>query len=470
MPNDPLQLPPQALEAEMAVLGSMLIERDAVERALDVLGEKDFYSEAHRRVFAVMSELSGRSAAVDYVTVGEELRKLKKLDELGGMNFLAELMHKVATAAHVEYYARLVKEKAVLRELIAAATGVVGACYREEKPATDILDEAQADILRVAQRQPLHGVVEAKHLAHEVLEQIEAAHKAKRAVTGVASGLKGLDKMTTGFQPSDLILLAARPSQGKTALALNIAAHVVLEQKLPCLFFSLEMSRHAIMQRLISAEARVNLMDIRTGFFPHRNWTQLTNATARFSEAPLHVVDSSTLSVLAARSISRQLAAKLRREGKALALVVIDYLQLMRGSGRPESRQQEVSEISRGLKALARDLKLPVIALSQLSRRPEEKGRSDNRPILSDLRESGALEQDADLVAFIHREAYYKRNDPTLEGKAEIIVAKQRQGPVGAVDVAFNMRITRFDNASLDEAPADAAPAPDEDAQPDLTQ
>ncbi len=465
MPNAPLLIPPQALEAEMAVLGSMLIERDAVERAMDILAENDFYSDAHRSVFNAMAALCGRSAAVDCVTVAEELRKLKRLDEIGGMAFLSELMHKVATAAHVEHYARLVKEKAILRELISVATNVVAACHREEKPADAILDEAQVDVLRVAQRQPLQGVVQAKDLAHEVLEHIEMAHKQKRAVTGVSSGLKGLDRLTTGFQRSDLILLAARPSQGKTALALNIAAHVVLEEKLPVLFFSLEMSRHAIMQRLISSESRVNLMDIRNGFFPHKHWTHLTNATARFSESPLFVVDMPNLSVLTARSISRQLASKLKRDGKELSLIVIDYLQLMRGSGRTESRQQEVSEISRGLKFLARDLNVPVIALSQLSRRPEEKGRADNRPVLSDLRESGALEQDADLVGFIHRESYYKRNDPTLEGKATIIIAKQRQGPVGDVDVAFNMRITRFDNATQDEAPADAPAVLAEDAQ-----
>ena len=469
MPNDSVQVPPQALEAEMAVLGSMLIERDAVERALDILAEKDFYHDAHRSVFKAMADLCARSAAVDCVTVCEELRKLKRLDEIGGMAFLSELMHKVATAAHVEHYARLVKEKAILRELIGTATGVVAACYREEKPAEAILDEAQADVLRVAQRQSPHGVVEAKDLAHEVLEHIEMAHKQKRAVTGVSSGLKALDLLTAGFQKSDLILLAARPSQGKTALALNIAAHVVLDEHLPVLFFSLEMSRHAVMQRLISAESRVNLMNIRNGFFPHKHWTHLTNATARFSEAPLYVVDMPNLSVLTARSISRQLASKLKREGRELALVFIDYLQLMRGPGRSESRQQEVSEISRGLKFLARDLDIPVIALSQLSRRPEEKGRANNRPVLSDLRESGALEQDADLVAFIHRESYYKQNDPTLEGKATIIIAKQRQGPTGDLDVAFNMRITRFDNATQDEAPANAPAAMTEDTQPTFT-
>jgi replicative DNA helicase len=469
MASDPLQLPPQALEAEMAVLGSMLIERDAVEQALDVLTDKDFYHDAHRTVFRVMGELANRSAAVDMVTVSEELRKLKKLDDIGGMSFLSELMHKVATAAHVEHYAKLVKEKSILRELIKAATGVVAACYKEEKPAVELLDEAQADVMRVAQSQSLHGVVESRELAHEVLDQIEAAHKAQRAVTGVSSGLRLLDRKTTGFQKSDLILIAARPSQGKTALALNIASHVVLEEKVPVLFFSLEMSRHAIMQRLISSEARVDLMRIRTGIFERKYWTQITNATARFSDAPLYVVDIPNLSALGARSISRQLASKLKREGKELAIIIIDYLQLMRGSGRMESRQQEVSDISRGLKFLARDLGVPVIALSQLSRRSEDKGRTDNKPVLSDLRESGALEQDADLVAFIHRESYYKRNDPTLEGKATIIIAKQRQGPVGDVEVAFNMNITRFDNATTDEAPSDAPPEAVEDAQTTFT-
>ena len=464
MANDPL-LPPQALAAEMAVLGAMLIEADAVERALDILGEQDFYHDVHRSVFHVMAELASRSAAVDLVTVSEELRKRQKLDEVGGMAFLSELMHKVATAAHVEHYARIVKEKSILRGIIKTATAVVASCYREEKPAAVLLDEAQADIMRVAQGQSLEGVVEAKDLAHEVLDQIEAIHKQKRAVTGVPSGLRRLDKLTTGFQKSDLILIAARPSMGKTALALNIAAHVVLEEKLPVLIFSLEMKRHPIMQRLIASEARVNLQDIRTGYFQSRHWTQLTNATARLSEAPLHVVDMSSLTSLSVRSISRQLAAKLKREGRELALIVIDYLQLMHGSGRVESRQQEVSEISRNLKALARDLNVPVIALSQLSRRPEEKGRADNKPMLSDLRESGALEQDADLVLFIHRESYYKRNDPTLEGKAMIRIAKQRQGPTDDIDVGFNMKITRFDDLSNDEPPAAAPAAEAEDAQ-----
>lgn len=447
--SNPVELPPQALEAEMAVLGSMLIERDAVEKAVDALVEKDFYQDSHRRIFRALLDLYHRGAGVDLVTAGEELRKRKQLDEVGGMAYLSELVHRVATAAHVEYYARLVKEKSILRELISVATAVVSSCYHESKEPAHILDEAQANILKVAERQTLHGVVDTKLLAQEALEQIEAAFKDKRRVTGVPSGLRALDELTTGFQPSDLILIAARPSQGKTALSLNIAAHVALETSQPVLFFSLEMSRHAIMQRLISSEAGVNLKDVRTGFFPRDKWTSLTNAAARFSEAPMYILDTPGLSVLAVRSMSRQLASDLRRKNQKLGLIIIDYLQLMRGVSRSESRQQEVSDISRGLKFLARDLNTPVIALSQLSRRTEEKGRTDGRPMLSDLRESGALEQDADLVAFIYREAYYKPNDPSLEGKAELIVAKNRQGPTGSVDVAFDRRITRFGNAAV---------------------
>lgn len=457
MAKDPARLPPQALEAEMAVLGSMLIERDAVEKAVDALDEKDFYQDSHRRIFAALRGLFSRGDAVDVVTAGEELRKLKQLDEVGGMQALTELVHKVSTAAHVEYYARLVKEKSILRELINTATGVVTSCYAEAKEPAQLLDEAQAAILKVSERQTLHGVVQAKDLAHEVIEKIELAHNRKERVTGVPSGLKLFDEMTTGFQRSDLILIAARPSQGKTALAMNIAANVVLADKpKPVLVFSMEMSRHAIMERFIASEARVNLQQVRTGFFPRNRWTDLTNAAARISEAPLYVADSPGLSVLTIRSRSRQLDSELKRKGQELGLIIIDYLQLIRGTSfRMESRQQEVSEISRGLKFLARDLNIPVIALSQLSRRPEEKGRADGRPQLSDLRESGALEQDADLVAFIYRESYYKPNDPSLDNKAEIIIAKQRQGPTGTVKVSFIRDHTRFGNATDDAEPAE---------------
>ncbi|MFH1725105.1 MAG: replicative DNA helicase [Elusimicrobiota bacterium] len=448
---DTLHVPPQALEAEMAVLGSMLIEAEAVEKAVEILEESQFYKNAHRKVFRAALNLYDRGHAVDIVTVGEELRKLKWIGEVGGTTFLSELVHKVSTAAHVAYYARLVREKAILRELIKVSTEVIGHCYTEQKEASQLLDDAQGRILAVAQKQSVSGFHDVKALAHEVIEDIERLHQHKGDVTGVPTGLTDFDKKTAGFQKGDLILIAARPSQGKTALALNIAAHVVLhaEKPLPVAVFSLEMSRQAIMTRFIASEARVNLHDVRNGFFRRERWTDLTNAAARLSEAPLYIDDSPGLSVLDVRSRARRLAADLRSEGKTLGLLIVDYLQLMHGSARrSESRQQEVSEISRGLKFLARDLTIPVVALSQLSRRVEEKGRTDGRPQLSDLRESGALEQDADLVAFIYREGYYKPNDPTLERKAEIIVSKQRNGPTGTIHLDFDRQQTRFQNTT----------------------
>ncbi|MEK7383274.1 MAG: replicative DNA helicase, partial [Elusimicrobiota bacterium] len=434
MAQNPAQ-PPQALEAEMAVLGSMLIEREAAEKALDALHESDFHLNAHQRVFRAVFQLFGAGQAVDIVTVSEELRKKSELDAVGGGAYLAELIGKVTTAAHVEHYADLVKEKAILRDLINAATGIVTACYTQEKNPKQILDEAQGSVMKVSERQTLHGVIETKALVHEVIEQIEKAHHNKQAVTGIPTGLTAFDRMTTGFQKSDLILIAARPSQGKTALAQNIVAHVVLEKNIPVLFFSLEMNRHAIMHRFIAAEAKVNLKDIRTGFFRRDRWQDLTTAASRFADSPLFINDNPGMTVFTVRAIARQLMSRLRQEKKELGMVVIDYLQLLRGGGgRQENRQQEVSEISRGLKQLARELKVPVIALSQLSRASEDKSRTDNRPKLSDLRESGSLEQDADLVVLIHREGYYKPKDATLENKAQLIIAKQRQGPTGIVD------------------------------------
>jgi replicative DNA helicase len=452
MAQNPAQ-PPQALEAEMAVLGSMLIEREACDKALDSLHESDFYLDAHKRVFRAVHFLFNGGQAVDVVTVSEQLRKKSELDAVGGGAYLAELINKVTTAAHVEHYARMVKERAILRNLINAATSVVTACYAQEKEPKLILDEAQASILKVSETQSLHGVVDVKVLVHEVIDQIEKAVHSKQAVTGVPTGLTAFDRLTTGFQNSDLILIAARPSMGKTALAQNIVAHVVLEKNIPTLFFSLEMNKHAIMHRFIAAEAKVNLKDIRTGFFKRDRWQDLTTAASRFAESPLYINDSPGMTVFNIRAIARQLMSKLRQENKKLGMVVIDYLQLLRGgAARQENRQQEVSEISRSLKQLARELNIPVIALAQLSRASEDKTRTDNKPKLSDLRESGSLEQDADLVVLIHREGYYKRNDPTLENKATLIIAKQRQGPTDDVPVLFLRDITRF----VDEAPGGA--------------
>jgi replicative DNA helicase len=312
--------------------------------------------------------------------------------------------------------------------------------------------------------------LETKNIAPEAIERIEAARKRKQRVTGIPSGIKAFDHKTSGFQKSDLILIAARPSQGKTAFALNIAANVVLsDDPKPVLFFSMEQSQQAIMDRLIAMKARVNLRDILTGFFPANRWSDVTNAAARFTEAPLYIVDTPGLNVLAIRTIARQLNSKLKRtEKKSLELIVVDYLQLIRGpSGRSESRQLEVAEISRSLKFLARDLNVPVIAVSQLSRGPEEKGRTDKKPLLGDLRDSGALEQDADLVAFIYRESYYKRNDPTIENEADIIIAKQRQGPVGDIKVSFIRDYLLFGDAVSDADRAEDDIEPSQAAFPD---
>lgn len=445
------QLPPQALDAEKAALGSMLIDREAVDAAVEILEEDHFYKGAHKRIYRAMLNLHESARAVDLVTVTEELRRLQWLDEIGGPPAISEIVRSVSTAAHVEHYARIVRDKFILRELISTATKVVQSCFAEEKESAALLDEAQAQILAVAQKQHLTGFSDSKHLAHEVIEDIDRFHKRKEAVTGVPTGLTRFDKMTSGLQKGDLILIAARPSQGKTALALNIAANVVLHRRQPrsVAFFSLEMAKQALMTRLIASHAGVNLHDLRTGFFKREHWARITSAAAALSEAQLYINDASILTVQTLRSSAKRLANELKRRGGGLDLIVIDYLQLMSGaSRRTESRQQEVSEISRGLKSLARDLDVPVVALSQLSRRVEEKGRPDGKPQLSDLRESGALEQDADLVAFIYREAAYKPNDPSIpDSKAEIIIAKQRNGPTGPVEVRFERSCTRFDNA-----------------------
>lgn len=455
MTQDPKQQP-QALEAEMAVLGSMLIERHAAQKGLDTLHETDFYLDAHKRLFRVIFQLVATNGAIDIVTVSEELRKTSELDSVGGGSYLAELINKVTTAAHVEHYARLVKESSILRLLISTATNVITSAHAQEKPVSELLDQAQADILKVSEQQTSQGIIHVKDLVHEVMDRLEQAHKDKRAVTGVPSGIRALDKETAGFQKSDLILIAARPSQGKTALALNIISHVVLEEKLPVAFFSLEMNKHAIMDRFVSGAANVDLRKIRTGYFEKKNWADITTALARFSESSFYIDDKPGKTVFHLRQDCRQLQVDLRRQKKELGLVVIDYLQLLRSGSKVENRQQEVSEISRGLKQLARELNVPVIALSQLSRASEDKTRTDNRPKLSDLRESGSLEQDADVVAMIHRESYYKRNDPLLENKAEIIIAKQRQGPTGIVNVAFFPKSTRFaDEAGDIEAPVE---------------
>ncbi len=445
------KIPPQALEAEMAVLGSMLIEKEAIAHGMDILKEKSFYKEAHRKIFAAISNLYVQDKAVDMVTITEELKRQRIFSDIGGVAYLTDLINMVTTAANVEYYAHIVRQKAILRDLIYTATQIVNECYAEKQDVEKILDQAESSIFNIAQDKVARGFQPVDDMIHNVIETVESFYQRKEHVTGIATGFHEFDALTSGFQPSNLVIIAGRPSAGKTSIVMNIVEHVSVQNKIPVGMFSLEMSKQELVLRMLCSQARVNSHEVRRGYLSKRYWTALTNAASRISEAPLYIDDSSTLSVLEMRARARRLAAELGVQGKKLGMIVVDYLQLMRGGGRLESRQQEISEISRSLKSLARDLQIPVIAISQLSRRPEEKGR-DGRPQLSDLRESGALEQDADLVAFIYREELYKQSDPDLQGKARVIIAKQRNGPVGEIDLIFLKEHTRFENPARVEA------------------
>ncbi len=443
------KVPPNSLEAEMAVLGAMLIEKEVIEGITEILQPKHFYSEIHRKIYEAILELRSRNLPVDVVTLSEELRKNGRLEELGGQKYLADLMEKVSTAAHTQAYANIVKDKAVLRDLIRVSTSVVEKSFEGSEEVDRILDYAQQEVLGVAQKNTDHGFASAADLAKEVLDRIEKYYSNHSAITGVPTGFSRLDDMTGGFQKSDLIILAARPSMGKTAMALNMAYHACVEKKVPTAFFSLEMNKHSIMQRMICSAARANLGGVRNGRLPREIWPNLTRHTAEVSESPLYIDDSPGLNILDIRNRTRKLMNQLKAEGKTLGIVMIDYLQLIRGAGKTESRQQEVAEISRLLKDLARSLEVPIIALSQLNRRSEDKGREGNRPQLSDLRDSGSIEQDADVVGLIHREEYYKREDPTLKNKATLIIAKQRNGPVGDVELQFFHEYTKFENPAM---------------------
>lgn len=443
------RIPPQNLDAEMAVLGAMLIEKEAITKALDIINENDFYKDIHRQLFGVIRDLYSENQPADTITVSDKLRSAKIFADVGGAAYLATLMNTVSTAANVEHYAGLVREKSILRQLVSAGSEIVSSAFGNQDSAEEILDRSESILYNIAQRKAAKGFTLVRDLVHPALDMIEKLHTDKNDVPGLRTGFKDIDQMTAGLQKSDLIIIAARPSMGKTALALNIAEHVAMVENKPVALFSLEMSKESLMLRLLCAAARVNSHKTRKGYVgtggPNSDFVRLSTAGQKLSAAPLYIDDSSSLSVLELRARARRLATELKVQGKDLGLVMIDYLQIMRGGARSESRQQEISEISRSLKGLARDLRVPVIALSQLSRRTEDKGR-DGKPQLSDLRESGAIEQDADVVAFIYREGYYKREDPEKEKAATVIIAKQRNGPTGEVNLIFERDYTRFED------------------------
>lgn len=455
------KLPPQALDAEMAVLGSMMIEAEALERAFDILKPEHFYKNAHQKIFNAMASLMAKNQAVDLITITEELKRQGFLAEIGGERYLSELMGKVSTAAHVEHYAKMVYEAALVRELINISTATVEECYKNPDDPTSLIDEAQGKLFKLNQQRELKGFVSSKELSGEVMQMIEKLIVDKNPIKGVPTGFTKFDLKTGGLRKSDLIILAARPSQGKTAMALNIAHYAAVHAKVPVAIFSLEMGRHSIYQRMVCSAAMADLHQVSTGMFKKERWRELAREIQRLGEAPMFIDDTPALTITDIRVRSRRLASELKKQGKELGLIMIDYIGLIRGGGKKaESRQQEVSEISRMLKELARNLEVPVLALSQLNRKTEDKTRTSNRPQLSDLRESGSIEQDADVVALIHREGYYKRDDPSLERDATLIIAKQRNGPVGDVKLNWYSEYTLFANPAPEnvEVAPEAAP------------
>jgi replicative DNA helicase len=434
---------PHNLDAEKSVLGAILIRNDAFNDAAELIDSQDFFRDAHRRIFEKMVALSERGDAIDFITLKEELTRSSELDEVGGPAYIASLADGVPRSANVEFYARIVKEKSTLRNLIHSANKILAEAYEAEQEPDLLLDEAERAIFAIAEDRIRAGFVPLRDLVQSSFTTIEKLQQHKGAITGVPSGFADLDQLTSGFQRGDLVIVAARPSMGKTSFVLNIAQHLGTTTDMTVGFFSLEMSKEQLFIRLLTSEARIDAHRFRTGHLSETDYGRLSHALGALAEAHVFIDDTASIGMLEMRAKARRLQA-----AHGLDLLVIDYLQLMQGRGRFENRQQEVSAISRSLKGLAKELDIPVVALSQLSRAPESRG--DHKPQLSDLRESGALEQDADVVLFIYRpEVYDKENTkPEDQGVAEIIIGKQRNGPIDTVKLSFLNQFTRFENYS----------------------
>ena len=447
---------PWSPDAEQAVLGAMLLDQDAALKAAELLVDDAFYKEAHRRLFRAMTAIIDKNDVLDPIVLRDELDRRGDLEAVGGIDYVSVLLDVVPTAANVEFHVRIVKDKALLRRLIEVGTGIVKASYDGKEDVGELLDLAEHKIFEVAFQRGTQEFVRIKELMWDAMERIEARHRGDESVHGVASGFADLDKMTNGFQPSDLIIVAARPSMGKTSFCLDVAANAAIDGQVPVAIFSLEMSREQLVERLLASESFVDLQRLRTGQLRDEDFPRLSGAAGRLGSAKIWIDDTPAITLLALRSKARRMKAE-----HDIGLLVVDYLQLMQGPPKSESRQAEISFISRSLKALARELRIPLMALSQLSRAPEQRG-GDRRPMLSDLRDSGAIEQDADLVLFLYRPEMYAGHlsDKDLEGKegmAELIVSKHRNGPTGSITLTFNKNCTRFDSFTpRDQDPMDA--------------
>jgi replicative DNA helicase len=441
------RVPPHSEEAEQAVLGAMLLSRDAIAKVVEILRPDSFYYENHSIIYKVIVELFEKGLPVDLVSVTDELRRRQLLDKVGGTVYLTSLLEVVPTSANVEYYSQIVVEKDLLRRLINVGTEIVSFGYREDESPEYLVDKAEQLIFEIAETHRLTGPIPLRELLAKSFKEIERLHQTGKPYTGIPTGFTDLDRKTGGFQPSDLILVAARPGMGKTSFCLNIAQHVAMNEKLPVAIFSLEMSSFQLALRMLGSEAGIDIHRLRTGQIKENEWPKLAKAFGRLAEAPIYVDDTPNLTVMEMRARARRLKAE-----RGLSLLIVDYLQLIRLPDKNKSEHQEISEISRGLKSLARELDIPVIAISQLSRAVET--RAERRPQLSDLRGSGGLEQDADVVIFLYRENYYKSSQSLEEesetpDEVEIIIAKQRNGPTGTIKLLFFKGSTAFEPMTL---------------------
>ncbi|MBM4271000.1 MAG: replicative DNA helicase [Deltaproteobacteria bacterium] len=434
------RVPPQNMDAEQSVIGGILLDNHALNSVLEILNVSDFYSEAHRKIFAAIIELYDKNQPSDLITLSNILKSKNQLDQAGGISYLASLTDNVPSSANIGHYSRIVKEKSILRKLIGTATDILSKSYTSGAEVDTLLDEAEHAIFEISENKIRPTFSPFKTIIKESFKTIEKLHERKELVTGVPTGFMEIDDMTSGLQRSDLIIIAGRPSMGKTAFALNIAEYAALEAQIPVALFSLEMAKEQIALRMLSSVARIDSQRIRRGFLGEADWPKLVAAAGRLSEAPIFIDDTPAVTVLEIKAKARRLKSEVD-----LGLIILDYLQLMRSGGYKESREQEISEISRSLKALAKELSVPVVALSQLNRKVED--RTNKRPQMADLRDSGAIEQDADLIAFIYRDEVYNKSEENPEkGMAEIIIGKQRNGPTGLTKLAFQEKFARFEN------------------------
>ncbi len=435
-----LRIPPHNLEAEMSILGGLMVDPYAFDQVSSVITEDDFYKVAHRKIYSVIAELYAKSQPIDIITVSNLLTDKKELDAIGGASYLAEVMNATPTAAHIESYAKIVHEKALLRKLIHMSGEMVEKAYSESyENVESFLDEVEGQIFSITEKQKTQGLVGAAELIKDSMNRLTELFERKAEFTGVPSGFTQMDKMTSGFNPGEMTIIAARPSMGKTAFSLNIAQHVVLREKKSLAYFSVEMGKEQLMMRMLASEAKVNLSDLRVGNLADTAWPRLIDKASKMAEARLFIDDTSGISPFEIRAKCRRLKAQ-----HGLDIIMIDYLQLMDLKQKVESRERAVSEISKTLKAIAKELQVPVIALAQLNRGVE--GRADRRPMLSDLRESGSIEQDADVIMMLFREDYYDRDNPEVKGVSEVIIGKQRNGPTGTVKLRWEGHIGRFSN------------------------